>query len=261
MMMCLAGVTESAPATWRWREWILFGANLALAVVGIAGIIAAYITLLKLERQTKAGEDAAKAAKDNAEAARLNAQAVINAERAWITVVPYIWSPEFYPLREKTDPVPDDLRDVLHIVHQFPAKIVNVGKTPAKLEALALRYVRTPTRPSRLGPEPDYGELSSENNHFAFPNEEIALTAVLSPEGTMTKSQIAAVQNKEEFLYSFGIVKYSDVYGILHETRFGYRYQMPDTHMIMRDGVIETVSTGKAVFRNDGLPSAYNGHT
>ena len=69
------------------------------------------------------------------------------------------------------------------------------------------------------------------------------------------------MQNKEEFLYAFGIVKYSDVYGILHETRFGYRYQMPDTHMIMRDGVIETVSTGKAVFRNDGLPSAYNGHT
>ena len=63
-----------------------------------------------------------------------------------------------------------------------------------------LRYVRTPTRPSRLGPEPDYGELSSESYHFVFPTEEMALTAVLSPEGTMTKSQIAAVQNKEEFL-------------------------------------------------------------
>jgi uncharacterized membrane protein YcjF (UPF0283 family) len=71
---------------WSWHDKVSWVANLILAVVGFVGIIVAWMTLLKIERQTKAGEVAALAAKAGAEAALLNAQAVINAERAWIVI-------------------------------------------------------------------------------------------------------------------------------------------------------------------------------
>lgn len=76
----------------------------------------------------------------------------------------------------------------------------------------------------------------------------------------MTQAQIEAVQNKNDFLYAFGIVKYRDVYGNPHETRFGYLYQVQDCHLVMKDGIVETIRTGEARFRTGGPPE-YNGHT
>jgi len=235
---------------------------------------AVILTLMAIAEQTKetakaakAAEKSAKATEDSiphqekaAEAALLNAQAVINAERAWITVTPHIGSPKFYPMREKNAPVPEDLVDVLPIAHLFAGKLVNVGKTPAKIEAAAIRYVRTPIHPSKWNASHDYGDIV-ENVLFAFPNEVNTITAELSPTATMTQAQIEAVQNGNEFLYAFGIVKYRDVYGNPHETRFGYLYQVQDRHLVMKDnGVIETIRTGEARFRTGGPPE-YNGHT
>lgn len=197
--------------------------------------------------------------KKTAKAALLNAQAVINAERAWITVAPHIGSPKFYPVREKNAPLPDNLVDVLPIAHLFAGKLVNVGKTPAKIEATAIRYVCTPIHPPKWSTNPNYGEIS-ESVFFAFPDEINTISAELSPTATMTQAQIDAVQDEKEFLYAFGIVKYQDVYGMPHETRFGYLYQVQDRHLIMKDGVIETVRTGEARFRRCGPPK-YNGHT
>ncbi len=223
-----------------------------LVIVGIA-------TCLIIGWQSCETRKAAKGTQKAANAALLNAQAVINAERAWITVTPHIGSPKFYPLREKTAPIPDDLVDVLPIAHLFAGKLVNVGKTPAKIEAAAIRYIRTSTHPSELDATPDYGEIS-ERVMFVFPNEVNTISAQLSPIPTMTQAQIDAVQDEKEFLYAFGIVKYRDVYGESHETRFGYFYQAQDRHLIMKDGVIETIRTGEAGFRRGG-PPAYNGHT
>ena len=95
---------------------------------------------------------------------------------------------------------------------------------------------------------------------FAFPNEVNTISVELSPIPTMTQAHIEAVQNGKEFLYAFGIVKYRDVYGEPHETRFGYFYHAQDRHLIMKDGGIETIRTGEAGFRRRGS-SAYNGHT
>lgn len=254
-------------------DYILFAVNIVLGAVGIAGvgvgifgIIYAKNTLGQISIQTtRLGEHAehfsslATAAKDNANAALLNAQAVINAERAWITVTPHVGSPKFYPAREKNAPIPDNLVDILPIAHVFAGKLVNVGKTPARIEAAAIRYIRTSTHPSDLDAIPDYGEVS-ESVMFAFPNEVNTISANLSPTATLTQAQIEAVQNEKEFLYAFGIVKYRDVYEEPHETRFGYFYQVQDRHLVMKDGVVETIRTGEARFRKAG-PPAYNGHT
>lgn len=81
-------VVTQAPATVSisksWEDWVMWGAQVILAIAGCFGIRYAYRTLKNIERQTKAGEEAAIAAKDSAETARLNTQAIINAERAWI---------------------------------------------------------------------------------------------------------------------------------------------------------------------------------
>jgi hypothetical protein len=74
--------------------------NIALVLVGIAGIITAVYTLKVLSRQAVSmrrqttllrrsvlwSRRSARAAKESADAALLNAQAVINAERPWIVV-------------------------------------------------------------------------------------------------------------------------------------------------------------------------------
>jgi hypothetical protein len=232
-------VSECTPVPKRdWTDWVIWIGQITLVIFGGIGIGLALFT---------------------AKAALLNAKAVINAERAWITVTPHVGSPNFYPMREKSAPIPDDLVEILPIAHLFAGKLVNVGKTPAKIEAVAIRYVRSPTHPSHWNVIPDYGEIS-EREFFVFPDEVNTISANLSPVATMTQSQIDAVLNEEEFLYAFGIVKYRDVYEQPHETRFGYMYKVQDRHLIMKDGIIETIRTGEARFRRDG-PAKYNAHT
>lgn len=58
---------ETLPTKWRYREWVSLGVNILLVVIGFGGLIAAFFTLRKLERQTKATEDAAKASLVQAE--------------------------------------------------------------------------------------------------------------------------------------------------------------------------------------------------
>jgi hypothetical protein len=108
-----------------------------------------------------------------------------------------------------------------------------------------------------MDPEPDFGEIDTEQ-FFLLPNSEMAATAILSPEsGVLTKAEVTAIQDGKEFLYAYGVVKYRDVYDRSHETHFGYAYRTPDSHYILKEGKIETISFGKAVFQHAG-PAAYN---
>jgi hypothetical protein len=226
-------------------DWWLF-----LATVATLGVIS-YQTM-----QTKRAADAAK---NSADAALLNARAVINAERAWISVTPHKETPKFYAVRDKNSPIPENLVEVLPIAHLFAGKLLNVGKTPAKIEGAAVRYVRTPIHPSKWDANPDYGDIA-KGVRFAFPDEDDSISAELYPTATLTQAQIDAVQDRKEFLFAFGIVQYRDVYDTLHETRFGYVYEPQDSHLVMKDGVIETIRTGEARFRLGG-PAKYNEHT
>jgi hypothetical protein len=98
---------------WSWHDKVLWVANLILAVVGFVGIVVAWLTLLKIERQTKTGEVAALAAKAGAEAALLNAQAVINAERAWIVIDVESPAPnQFNFIATNTGRIPADVKSI-----------------------------------------------------------------------------------------------------------------------------------------------------
>jgi|WetSurMetagenome_2_1015567.scaffolds.fasta_scaffold67761_2 hypothetical protein len=63
-------------------------ANYLLVIVGIAGVIAAYFTLAKLEYQTRATQDAAKASLDQVELMKRQMDIGVNKERARIEVKP-----------------------------------------------------------------------------------------------------------------------------------------------------------------------------
>ena len=243
-------VPVASPEPTPTHDWITIFTG-ALAVVAIFQFVAMW-------RQAKYMRDGLKSSQQTAEAALLNAKAIINAERAWISITPHLSEIKFYPLREKNAPIPENIVDALPIAHVFPAKMVNVGKTPAKIEGSAIHYVRSTIHPSEWNAIPDYGVLS-EYVHVAFPSEVLTLTAELFPLTTLTEAQINAIETQKEFLYAYGIVKYSDVYGNKHETRFGYIYQPQISHLVMKDGVIETLWTGEARFRIGG-PPAYNGH-
>jgi hypothetical protein len=93
-----------------WYEWVSWGANIALVLVGAGGIWVAVCTLKKIERQTKAGEDAAKAA-------LAQANHTIAAERAWLVV----------------EAAMGDFRPIAGINMTFRWSIRNGGKTPARI--------------------------------------------------------------------------------------------------------------------------------
>jgi len=71
--------------------------------------------------------------------------------------------------------------------------------------------------------------------------------AFLEPDIILKKNDFDAVHNRKAFLYAFGILVYRDVYGRLHETRFGYVYYFPHVGDLRNKG-----------FRREGLPPAYN---
>ncbi len=188
-----------------------------------------------------------------ANAALMQANHLAASERAWVTVMPYIWSPDFYPVWEHGDPIPPDPKGLMPTAHQLPMKIKNVGNTPAKIEGLAAHYIRIPKPPTEaMSAEPDYGEIDHEiDGRFLIPNDELAITPRLMPKATLTKIDVKAIQCQDEFLYAYGIVFYRDVFDVLHETRWGYVYRFPQ-------GVLTT--NDKAVFDPDG-PNGYNKHT
>ena len=231
-------------------DWAAYWGSIALVVVGFGGVVLGICSLVFLRRQTEATRIAA-------DAALAQANHIANSERAWIEVLPYNWSIEFYPKWETGDPVPEGPMGTWPISHRFAAQIKNLGRTPAKIEGIAVRYVRSSRSARDMDPEPDFGEIDTEQ-FFLLPNSEMAATAILSPEsGVLTKAEVTAIQDGKEFLYADGVVKYRDVYDRPHETRFGYSYRTPDSHYILKDGKVETISFGKAVFQHAG-PAAYN---
>jgi hypothetical protein len=147
-------------------------------------------------------------------------------ERAWLTVLPGIWSPELYP-KIKPEARPDgDYRPAIHL---FPAIMRNIGRTPARLTETGFRYVLL-TSLADLPIKPTYKNISRENGHLLFSDEEqwahIRLTDG-SDEGLLSEEQVMGIRNGSIFLYAYGFVAYRDAYDRRHRTRFGFVYNFP----------------------------------
>jgi hypothetical protein len=112
----------------------------------------------------------------------------------------------------------------------FKVKVVNIGKTPARVIRSSVRYVLIDSLEA-LPKEPDYGALDPEQDLIVAPHEveepeaSLVSRAVLEqPDGLLSWKDHTAIVERQKVLYAFGFVRYLDIHGTKRETRFGYCY-------------------------------------
>ncbi|HEY1938181.1 MAG TPA: hypothetical protein VGJ33_09630 [Candidatus Angelobacter sp.] len=247
---------------WWNRFYVIFTG--LLVVVGIAGTVLARRTLKRIrdageqtDKLIAHAETQAKAAQDAAGAALKNATAVMNAERAWILVrmmptgpykksgigaeIEYVWE-DGSELTEE---------DILNSKHLVPERVVyivkNYGRTPGWVTSqwCDARLVRTI---NGLPQPPDYffrrASINLEKlDDLYAPESERKGTIVIPAE------DLEPAGNREAFLYVYGIIKYRDVWGGTHETRFCFYWHVPTERELNPQG-----------FYQEG-PEGYNGQT
>jgi hypothetical protein len=220
-------ITNPTPVSepWHWYEKVAWVANLLLVVVGIGGVIIGVVTLIKIERQTKAGEDAA-------EAALLSARALINSERPWIliTIEPFKGNQDVFAITAK-----------------------NCGRTPARLLSYSTPLYSLIPSGSALPKEPQYGNLialidalillTGETREFEIVSED-AIKEVCEDEETYGRVWMGT-----DSLYVFGKIYYQDLLdstpAAIHVTGWCCQYlpAMPTDRLILHG------------------PTGYNRHT
>jgi hypothetical protein len=239
----------------RWSI-ILTGIIAFAALVQVGGLIGQIVIYRRQARimsdSLNVAADQAKAAEVAATASQQSTEALMNGDRAWISVVPAIIAPELHPVWEPGDPEPKDPQFMDPFHHGFPILIKNVGKTPARIEKVYTQYVFLQRRPELLEDEPAYIDAMKEQSFLLIPNDETPVMTYLTMNaGLLTKGEVSAIHAQAAFLYAYGVINYKDVYDRAHETRFGYVYHFPDA------GFVNIERTG---FRRGG-PEAYNRQT
>lgn len=178
-------------------DWIGANSNSLLAVVGVAGVIVALLTLWMIRRQAETGRDAAKAA-------LLNTQAVINAERAWL-----LFSVEKEPAPGLGGP------------SYFHIKVVNYGKVPARrLEISKLLHATMTLKDFVSLSPPDYGDDLEGIQEWLAPGESWRVATFFPYEMGSDKAlaaQNSGVKIEEIEVIIYGQVTYFD--GISKELR------------------------------------------
>jgi hypothetical protein len=192
-------------------DWLVFGCSLALVIVGAWGVRVAVVTLRKIERQTKATEDAATAA-------LMQADHIITSERAWIAI------------KSTMDGYVPNATDTF----EYKWVIRNTGNTPARIMETQCRYdlVRAIDLTS-LPPEPQY-PASIVLNGFLLPPGDSAdyLTYLVSSNTSevvtrLEEGELNTIRSGIYNLRVFGYVKYLDAFEKERESRFCEYYVWP----------------------------------
>jgi hypothetical protein len=223
-----------------WYEWVSWIANIALVMVGAGGIWVAVCTLKKIERQTKAGEDAAKAAKDGARAALAQANHMITAERAWLVV----------------EAAMADFTPSVAVNMTFRWSIRNGGRTPAKIIGTQCVYQMVfQDELTSLPPDPVFPSSVEAEGLLLVPGgSEFFSVYLVDSEGRI----IPKLGEKDRdgiwygifYLRAYGHVKYFDTFGNERESRFCQYYVSPDKS-----------KTNNGFQHLLGIPAAYRQHT
>lgn len=124
------------------------------------------------------------------------------------------------------------------LAHAFKWNFKNVGKSPAFVEIVASRFIVIKSL-DELPPEPQY--LPPVN--LASSSEPVLVGGTLDrPIYSPVESKLSYAELDTEhrsgkcILYAYGFVRYSDVYGREHETRFGLAYKSAPRPTIAIDG-------------------------
>jgi len=183
--------------------------NIALFFVGVAGIIIAICTLIKIERQTTAAEN--------------GVNALIDSERPWLFIPFENRSPAIRP------PYLIDRISAAHLSSICVFRLKNFGRSPARVVARKLKMVilNDTSYPERTEFEPD-GTIDSKE--YTLPQSAEILSYVsLEPNGRISPEERRAVEiEKTSVLWFCGYIRYVDTFNRnnspTYETRFCYRW-------------------------------------
>jgi hypothetical protein len=172
-------------------------------------------------------------------------------ERARIVITPKIWSPPLHPSWQKGASVPDDPPKMQDFLHVCSLKIMNSGNTPALIDEIAAAYIHVLRPLAELPRNPKFRERFPQGGRLLLDKNDITIDQTLGPKGTLTATEIMAIQNNDAFLYVYASVKYRDVYKKRRKTLVGYTYFFPQNGL---------ASIQKAAFDVAG-PKTYNQST
>jgi hypothetical protein len=205
---------------------------------------------------------AAKACKEAAQAALLNAQAVINAERAWLTVT---IADELSPLQIlPLNRVENERRQMRRILagkavsieedgedRMCYISIQNQGRTPAKIVGGSSAHCFI-DRPGNLPVPADYSKpIFLPDPTFIVNRDSFKIHPGFKPDFILKRDRTPEeVGYVTDFLMLYGRVVYEDVFALpdgssgTHETRWCFAYRPGEEKMFVACG-----------------PTEYNGHT
>ena len=198
-------------------DWIAYIGNILLVAVGIGTLIAVWI-------QARRMKEHADELKNVAAAALLNAKALIESERAWLTVTMGV---------VRLEPEPADPN--IQVTFWMNPTVANHGRTPARLTRMYLRY-RLCKSITELPFVPVYevedDDPSDDGSSYFDGQLLIVPNSGISPLSASIDNEAAkAVRAGDMVLVLYGYVKY-EINGVPEETtrftRFIFRYDIAD---------------------------------
>lgn len=182
-----------------------FWVTVALAIFALLGIIAAFMTLGKLERQTVASEKASMAAESAvnlaAESTKHTLREMQLEQRAWVGV---------------SSAMMVKLAPNERVTAMLGVK--NTGKTFALHATLFQRLI------SLYGPLLQFPEnIIQEPGITLFPGAEF-FGQVEGGNTPLSQEEFNAIQSGRAFIYMYGTIRYEDVLGNPHRTQFALKY-------------------------------------
>lgn len=210
--------TEALPQMWRKREWFSFGTNLALAVVGIVGVVSALITLCFIKAQVAEMRRQRLVLKRTLDAIQRQASLMErqmgdtkNRGRARLVVT---FPPDPPNFTDRFEEYPDQVPFSPSIT------VVNHGYTKA-FDVRAVGSFTFAPSPEALVPF-DGCELSVPNA-IVENNEPIVVYLLGIGSFTMvSQHEIDKVRDEKSFFRVAGEIRYKDVYGDSHQTPFSH---------------------------------------
>lgn len=194
-------------------DWISYGANLLLVGVGIGGIVVGVLTLRKIDRQTRATEDAAKAALGQVELMKRQMDMGIHRERARLSL-------DTQPIHFD-DVSPEGFRLFSCI------ELTNSGHSNAHIRFSAARFVIVPSGQWPL-PEVDPDEFATGSNTIEPLQSPVYAAfdvkyAQSTPERFAEKIWDATLR-----IHLYGFIEYETM-GIEWHRDFGYIWTIEDS--------------------------------
>lgn len=180
---------------WLVRDQITWAANLVLVLLGYVGIMMAVSVLKKIERQTRAAEEAAEAARAGAEAALMQAQAMKRAERPWVMVA---------------------VEPAAGRENSFVVVAVNRGRSAAQIEAVKDQAILVVDE-ENLPATPRFPDTPAERRGapvILLPGESLELKRFGREdvkELCGSEERVKRVEDWEERIYLYGRILYTDL--------------------------------------------------